>query len=196
MRRPTGFSVEGDIGFDVLIQIAPLHFIADFHASVQLKHGSSNLFSVSVDGELEGPRPLRVSGKASFSIFWCDFSVRFDKTLIDGEPPPPPPAIDVLAELKSALATAQSWSTQAPANATHGVALRKLAPGTALVLDPLGRLAVKQQVVPLNTGRDIDIFGGAPVSGARRFALAATLNNSDPPGRRCGRRSRRRSSSR
>ena len=35
-----GFSVEGDVGFDVLIQLAPLHFIADFHASVQLKRGS------------------------------------------------------------------------------------------------------------------------------------------------------------
>ena len=74
-----GFSIEGDIGYDVLVEISPLHFIADFHAKVQLKRGSSNLFSVSVKGELEGPRPLRVSGKASFSIFWCDFSVRFDK---------------------------------------------------------------------------------------------------------------------
>jgi hypothetical protein len=56
------------------------------------------------------------------------------------------------------------------------VALRKLAPGTSLVIDPLGRLVVTQDVVPLNTGRDIDIFGGAPVAGARRFALGASLN--------------------
>jgi len=173
------FSISGDIGFDVLITRAPLHFIADYHASVQLKYGSHNLFKVSVDGSLEGPRPLRVSGKATFEIFWCDFSVRFDKTLIDGDPPPPAPAVDVLAELNRALATAQSWSTQAPPNATHGVALRKLAAGTALVLDPLGRLAIRQDVVPLNTGRDIDVFGGAPVAGAHRFALAATLNNVD-----------------
>src|SRR5262249_15448500 len=173
------FSIAGDIGFDVLIARAPLHFIADYYASVQLKYGSHNLFKVSVDGSLEGPRPLRVSGKATFEIFWCDFSVRFDKKLIDGDPPPPPPAVNVLAELNRALSTAQSWSTQAPANATQGVALRKLAPGTALVLDPLGRLAIKQDVVPLNTGRDIDVFGGAPVAGARRFALAATLNNVD-----------------
>ncbi len=173
------FSIAGDIGFDVLITRAPLHFIADFHASVQLKYGSHNLFKVSVDGALEGPRPLRVSGKATFEIFWCDFSVRFDKKLIDGEPPPPPSAVDVLAELNRALSTAQSWSTQAPANATQGVALRKLAPGTALVLEPLGRLAIKQDVVPLNTGRDIDVFGGAPVAGARRFALTAALNAID-----------------
>ena len=171
-----GFSVQGDVGYDVLLQIAPLHFIADFHASVQLKHGSSNLFSVSLAGSLEGPRPLRVSGKASFSIFWCDFSVRFDKTLIDGEPPPPPLGVDVLAALKAALSTAQSWTTQLPAERTHGVALRTLTPGTTLILDPLGRLAVKQQVAPLNSARDIDLYGGAPVIGNRRFTLAATLN--------------------
>ena len=34
-----GFSVEGDIGYDVLLQIAPLHFVADFHAKVALKRG-------------------------------------------------------------------------------------------------------------------------------------------------------------
>ena len=36
---------------------------------------------------------------------------------------------------------------------------------------------VKQQIVPLNTGRDIDTFGGAPVAGMRRFAVTGALNN-------------------
>ncbi len=168
-----GFSIEGDIGYDVLVEISPLHFIADFHAKVQLKRGSSNLFSVSVKGELEGPRPLRVSGKASFSIFWCDFSVRFDKTLVDGEKPPLPAAVDLLAQLKQALSDTTSWSVQT--RSAHGVALRKLAASAGLVLDPLGTLVVQQQIVPLNTTRDIDLYGGAPVSGARRFHLDAAL---------------------
>jgi hypothetical protein len=171
-----GFSLEGDVGFDVLIQLAPFHFIADFHASIQLKRGSRNLFKVSVAGELEGPRPLRVAGKASFEIFWCDFTVRFDKTLIEGEKPPLPPAVDVLGELQRALTTAESWSTLAAANRQHGVTLRALKPGATLVLDPLGNLMVKQSVVPLNTARDIDTFGGAPIAGARRFQVTATLN--------------------
>ena len=170
-----GFSVEGDIGYDVLVQIVPLHFVADFHAKVQLKRGSSNLFSVSLEGELEGPRPLRVSGKASFEIFWCDFSVRFDKTLVDGEPPPLPAAVDLLADLTRALSTATSWSVQSRSH--HGVALRKLAAAETLVLDPLGTLLVQQQVAPLNTGRDIDTYGGAPVAGAHRFQVAATLQH-------------------
>jgi hypothetical protein len=36
---------------------------------------------------------------------------------------------------------------------------------------PLGTLTVRQGVVPLNLDRDIDKLGGAPVAGARRFAV-------------------------
>ena len=174
-----GFSVEGDVGFDVLVQIVPLHFLADFHARLQLKRGSHNLFMVSLEGSLEGPRPLHVSGTASFEILWCDFSVHFDTTLVHGEPPPLPPAVNVLAQLTQALASPSSWSTQRRAAQPHGVALRSLPPASPtapLVLDPLGQLLVTQQVVPLNTARDVDTFGGAPVAGARRFALTAALN--------------------
>jgi hypothetical protein len=170
-----GFGVEGDIGFDALVQLLPFHLVADFRASVQLKRGSRNLFKVSVAGTLEGPRPLRISGKASFEIFWCDFTIRFDKTLISGEKPPLPPAVDVLVELTRALSAPDAWSTRLSPNRQHGVSLRKLAAGTTLVLDPLGNLVVKQQIVPLNTDRDLDTFGGAPVAGARRFSLQARL---------------------
>ena len=171
-----GFSVEGDVGFDVLVQLAPLHFIADYHARLQLKRGSCNLFMVEVAGELEGPRPLRLSGKASFKIFWFHFSVHFDATLVSGEPPPLPSAVDVLAQLKQALAAPSAWRIERSADHPHGVALRSLPASAGLVLDPLGRLAITQQVVPLNTARDIDTFGGAPVLGARRFAVTASLN--------------------
>jgi hypothetical protein len=171
-----GFSIEGDVGFDVLVQLAPLHFIADYHARLQLKRGKHNLFMVDVAGEIEGPRPLRLSGKASFKIFWFHFSVRFDTTLVHGEAPPLPAAVDVLAQLTQALTAPASWRIERTAEHPHGVALRSLPPSATLVLDPLGRLSVTQQVVPLNTGRDVDTFGGAPVSGARRFGLAATLN--------------------
>lgn len=173
-----GFSVEGHVGFDVLVQLAPLHFLAEFQAKLQLKRGSRNLFGVKLVGALEGPRPLRVSGKATFSILWCDFSVRFDTTLVRGEPPPLPPAVDVFDQLAQALRSPSSWSTQRSAVHTHGVALRSLPPGGVsgpIVLDPLGQLMVKQQVVPLNTMRAIDTFGGAPVAGVGRFALTATL---------------------
>ena len=173
-----GFSVEGEVGFDVLVQLMPLHFIADFEARLQLKRGSHNLFMVGLKGSLEGPRPLRVRGKATFEILWCDFSVSFDTTLVKGERPPLPPAIDVSAQLRQALVSPASWTTERGATQTHGVALRSLPPagaGAPIVLDPLGQMRVSQLVVPLNTARDIDRFGGAPVAGDRRFTVTATL---------------------
>ncbi|HKS58237.1 MAG TPA: DUF6603 domain-containing protein [Steroidobacteraceae bacterium] len=170
-----GFSIEGDVGFDVLIHLLPFHLIADFKASVQLKRGSRSLFKLSVSGTLEGPRPLRISGKASFEIFWCDFTIRFDKTLISGDKPPLPPAVDVFGELRRVLTAPDAWSTQIAQNRQHGVSLRKVAAGTTLVLDPLGNLVVKQTIVPLNTSRDLDTFGGAPIAGARRFNLQASI---------------------
>lgn len=170
-----GFSIEGDVGFDVLIHLIPFHLIADFKAAVQLKRGSRSLFKLSVEGMLEGPLPLRISGKASFEIFWCDFTIRFDKTLISGEKPPLPPGVDLLAELRRALTAPAAWSTQPAQHRQHGVTLRRIAPGTSLVLDPLGNLVVKQQIAPLNTSRDLDSFGGAPIAGAKRFMLEATI---------------------
>jgi hypothetical protein len=122
---------------------------------------------------LEGPRPLRVSGKASFEILWCDVTVRFDKTLISGERPALPPAVDVRGELVGALSSVGSWSARRPANRAQGVTLTTRAPQGVVVVDPLGTLVVKQQVVPLN--RDLDMFGGAPITGARRFQVTATL---------------------
>lgn len=179
-----GFSVEGEVGFDVLVQLLPLHFLAEFQARLQLKRGSRALFMVGLKGELEGPRPLRVSGKATFSILWCDFSVRFDTTLVKGELPPLPPAVDVLAQLRQALVAPTSWTTERSATQAHGVALRAqppAGPDAPIVLDPLGRLRVSQLVVPLNTARDIDVFGGAPVAGARRFVVSARLGATSLP---------------
>ena len=168
-----GFSIEGDIGFDVLIQLDPFHFLAEFHASVQLKRGSSNLFKVAVAGALEGPRPLRARGKATFEILWWDVSVSFDKTLVQGAPPPPPPAIDVLNELAAALGDRRNWQEALPVGQRRVATVRELPVPNEVRIHPLGKFGVKQTVVPLNLTRDIDKFGSSPPSGARRFSITS-----------------------
>jgi hypothetical protein len=168
-----GFSIEGDIGFDVLIQLDPFHFLAEFHASVQLKRGSSNLFKVAVEGALEGPRPLRARGKATFEVLWWDVSVSFDKTLVEGAPPPPPPAIDVLGELAAALGDRRNWQEALPVGQRRVATVRELPVPNEVRIHPLGKFGVKQTVVPLNLSRDIDKFGSSPPSGARRFSITS-----------------------
>jgi hypothetical protein len=165
-----GFSIHGDIGFDVLIQLLPLHFLAEFRASVQLKRGTRNLFKVSVAGELEGPLPLRVAGKASFEILWCDFSVKFNKTLADGGTPNDLLPIDVLTTLVAALSEPKAWTAQLPAGSSQLVTLRQPST-TGVLLHPLGTLTVRQNVVPLGLTRDIDRVGTGTPTGDRRFAI-------------------------
>jgi hypothetical protein len=167
--KAAGFSVEGMFGFDVLIQFDPFFFIADFYASVQLKRGSYNLFKVKLEGHLSGPRPLHVKGKASFSIFWCDFSVSFDKTLVDGEAPPRLAPIDVMAQLKVALSDARNWTGHLAEGERRMVTLHELQGPDLIPLHPLGTLSVKQTVVPLEL--DIAKFGNAPPAGARQFKI-------------------------
>ena len=76
-----GFTLAGQAGFDVLIQLAPFAFLAEFYAQLQLKRGSTNLFKVRVEGALAGPRPLHLKAKATFEILWWDVTVRVDATL-------------------------------------------------------------------------------------------------------------------
>jgi hypothetical protein len=172
-----GFSVAGDLGYDALVTLLPPHFIVDFHAAVHLKRGSHDLFKVTLDGTLEGPLPLRLAAKATFELLWISFSVHFDFTLTAGDLAQAAlPAVALATELAKALADPGSWSTRRAPGLAHGVALRGLPPSAPPVLDPLGQLVVQQQVAPLNTSRDVDTYGGAPVAGPHRFHVAATLN--------------------
>lgn len=169
-----GFSVAGDLGFDALITLVPPHFLIDFHASVQLKRGSWNLFKVTLDGTLEGPLPLRMAAKATFEILWFSFSVHFDFTLAEGKPGQGAPSIRLEDEVKKALIDPANWKTRT--SSAHGVTLRGLPAGATPVLDPLGQLVVQQQVAPLNSRRLVDTYGGARVSGPQQFNLAASFD--------------------
>lgn len=169
-----GFSIQGEIGFDVLIQRSPFKFEASFFAQVQLKRGSTNLFKVRVEGSLSGPRPLNIKGKATFEILWWDVTVRFDKTLIKGEAPPPAELVDVSPLLRDALNQPGNWRSQLPTGQRAMVTLRAQ-PGapTDVLLHPLGTLTIKQTVVPLNF--DISKFGPTAPSGLRRFSITKII---------------------
>ena len=167
--RKSKFSVSGHAGYDVLIQFDPFHFIASMSASLQLRAGSKSLFKVSFSGELSGPRPLHVKGKASFEIWWMDFTVSFSTTLVSGEKPPLPAPVDVGALLRTALADSSSWTAALPGSGERLVSLREGASG-ALRIHPLSSVSVKQNVTPLNTV--ITKFGHTrPAGGPQAFRV-------------------------
>jgi hypothetical protein len=172
------FSVEGVLGYDVLIQFDPFFFLADFYASVQLKYGSHNLFKVKVEGELAGPKPLYIKGKATFEIFWCDFSVGFDRTLVDGDSPPQLEPVNVGDQLVAALREPGNWTGQLPEAERRMVTLRDATAADEIALHPLGKLGVKQKVVPLD--QEIAKFGSATPADAHLFKInTLTVNKKD-----------------
>lgn len=167
-----GFSIDGHIGFDVLIEPLSFHYLAEFRASVQLKRGTRNLFKVSVSGALEGTLPLRVAGKATFEILWCDFSVGFDKTLVGGSSERSLPLLDVLGVLVDQIADARHWTSLEPGGALQLVTLRPDRSGASrMLLHPMGSLTVRQGVVPLNLDRGIDRVGTSTPSDDRTFTI-------------------------
>ena len=171
----SGFSIEGALGIDVLIQFSPFGFIAGFLFAFQIKRGSHNLFKVKIDGQLTGPRPLHIKGKATFEIFWCDFSLPIDHTFIEGDKPPAVEPTRVMPGLIAALNDSNNWSGQLATNARTLVTLRDTPASGTIQLHPLGRLAVKQAVVPLEL--DIAQFANAkPADGTRFTVTNVTVN--------------------
>lgn len=171
--KKSKFSISGQAGYDVLIQFDPFHFVASLYASLQLKAGSTNLFKVSFAGELSGPRPLNVKGKATFEIWWMDFTVSFNVTLVSGQKPPLPAPVDVGALLRTALADAASWNAVLPGSTERLVSLRE-GPANAVRVHPLSTLTVQQKVVPLNV--PISRYGNArPVGGPQEFRIQTII---------------------
>ena len=110
-----------------------------------------------------------MKGKASFEIWWMDFSVSFNTTLVSGEKPPLPAAVDVGALLRTALEDSSSWNAAMPGTGERLVSLRE-SPAGALRIHPLSTLTVKQSVVPLNV--PITRFGNTrPAGGPQEFRI-------------------------
>jgi hypothetical protein len=167
-----GFTLAGMLSIDTLIHFSPFEFVADLAATLALRRGGTVLFSIGLRGELSGPSPWHVRGKAHFSILFFSFSISFDETFGPSLKPPPPEPVDVTAILRSELGAAQNWSSELPAGARPLVSLLEV-PGPGVLAHPLGVLTLRQRRVPL--GRQISQFGSsAPAGGPTSYRVDVT----------------------
>ena len=188
-----GFNVYGFLGYDLLVQFNPFHFIADLYAGLALRAGSSTIAGVSLRGHLSGPAPWNASGEASLEILFFSITVGFDETWGDDAPPEPVEIEDVTSLMTTALKDDRNWRVQVPANSTTGVSVRdpNLA-GGAIVVQPFAVLSVSQKVAPLgiplerfgNKKPDHDLFDlTTPLAGSEEareeFAIANFKKLSD-----------------
>lgn len=154
-----GFAVHGYLGFDVLIILSPFSFTADMEAGVELLRGSTKLMSIHLAFTLSGPTPWHARGSASFKILFLKISVHFDVSWGEDEPATVP-AADARTPLVEALADSRNWHADLPPGSERAVTLAPApAAADAVLVHPLGQLAVRQTVVPLNA--TISRFGTA-----------------------------------
>jgi hypothetical protein len=165
-----GFSVHGYIGFDVLFQFDPFHFVAELYAGVELKHGSSTIMSLKLRGALSGPEPWDVRGEASFSVLFFEVSVGFHETWGNDPNALPKETEDVRALLVAQIGDDRNWRALVPDNNHLHVTVKKIeTEAAAIVVHPFGTLTFSESAVPLNY--TIDKFGQKAPLDDKRFAL-------------------------
>lgn len=175
-----GFTIEGWLAFDALLQFDPFGFEVEISGGVALKSGQCTLLAVQVELYLSGPKPWHARGSATAVLAGIAIPVAFDVTV--GQPGLPPAAepIEVAELLEVALRDPRSWSAQLPASPSDNVySLRSLdLPADVLVIHPLGSLSFTQRVVPLST--TIERYGTAPIMGDYRFEVYVRVGDHQP----------------
>ena len=173
-----GFSFDGLLAFDALIQLAPLAFQVDVGAALALRYHGRLLMGISFNGSLAGPTPWQVQGKATIKLLFFKVSVRFERQFGTKTAPPLPAAVDVVALVAAALADRRNWSGTLPRQEPPVVTFRDGAPSTGpLRVHPLAELTVRERIAPLN--RLLTKLGTAPLVGGPT-TLTVTATDSGP----------------
>ncbi|MET9023702.1 DUF6603 domain-containing protein [Actinopolymorpha sp. NPDC004070] len=175
-----GFSVEGMLYFDALVQLDPFGFIADMGGALALKRGDTTLMAVRVDVTLSGPAPWHARGRATFEILFFSGEISFDQRFGQPAPAVAPAPVDVAGRVEAALADCRNWTAQLPGAGRSVVSLRQVAaPDGTLLAHPLGGLSVTQRVAPL--GLALERFGAAPVTDHRPLRIESVRIDDGEP---------------
>ncbi len=170
-----GFSFDGLLGFDAIIQLAPLAFEVEVGAALALRYHGRLLMGISFKGRLAGPTPWHVEGKASIKFLFFSVSVSFSRTFGSKTAPPLPAAVDVVGLIAAALADRRNWSGALPRSTSAVVTIRETPPpATGLRVHPWAELTLRERIAPLN--RRLTKLGTAPLVGGPT-TVTVTITN-------------------
>lgn len=165
-----GFNLYGFLGYDLLVQFSPFHFVAELYAGLALRRGTNVLFGIDVHCRLSGPTPWNAAGEASFKILFIRVRIGFDVTWGENAAALPQDRANVLQLVADAVRDGRNWQAAMPANTSQTATLRQVEPpGDAVLLHPFGVLSVSQKVAPLEF--PIDRFGNKLPEGDTTFTL-------------------------
>jgi hypothetical protein len=166
-----GFTLDGHLGVDALVSLAPFGFVVDIAAGVALRYHGQLLMGITLTGMLAGPSPWQVRGKATFKVLFFSVSVRVDTRIGTAAAAPAVAAVDVAGLVAAAVGDARNWSSGLGAGDAAVVTVREAAAGARRRAHPRAALTVRQRVAPL--GVRLERYGTAPVAGADRVTLTA-----------------------
>ncbi len=175
------WSASATLGFDVLVILHPFSLTADVYGNADIKRNGSSIASAGIQLTLTGPQPWHATGFAEVDFFGKH---RIPINVSIGSDPVAEvlAVLDPLGDLLTALADLRNWSAQLPPAGSGVVTLREF-DAPVVLAHPLGRLNVRQRVVPL--GVTIDQYGGAPApADARRFDLSFAVGGASADGTR------------
>ncbi len=171
-----GFNVYGFVSFDVLFHRDPFHFLADIHAKLALRRGTSVVMGIKVRGELDGPRPWDLHGEASVSFWFFSITIPFHEKWGEGPDEIEPQKADLIAMLTAEVHDFRNWNAEIPSNSRLHVSLKKIEPPSGqLVIHPFGALTFSERLLPLKV--TLDKFGDKVPKDANLFALTDIKSN-------------------
>jgi hypothetical protein len=171
-------SLDAIFGEIVVNGVARCGFVAEIEGRAAIKRGSTTIAGVGLTIILSGTEPWHVDGKATISFFFFSVSIPFHGTFGDEPDRDALPLIDAAAMLAAALGDPASWETALPRSVGPLVTLggRPAAAGV-VVAHPLGRLALRQHVLPL--GIDLTRVGGARTTPDRFEVQSVTVDGAE-----------------
>jgi hypothetical protein len=169
-----GFSAEALLSLDVLIQLEPnFGFDAEIEARAAIRHDGSAIAGVGLRLRVTGPSPWKIDGKATFDLFLFSVSIPIRKTF-GPQVSVVVQEVDAGAMLRGALEDPSSWDVGSPAGPGALVTLASRPTADDVIpAHPLGRLAVRQEVLPL--GIDLTRVGGARTAPDRFDVTVVTV---------------------
>lgn len=165
-------SIEGHLGIDALFHFDPFKFIVDFLATLTIEAYGSTV-SASVDGTVSGPSPWRIKGSVQIDNKYFSLKESFNVVLGPAKQTESLPSANVLPEVVDELERPTNWSAQRPGAGNAVAVFRDIErTGSEVLVHPLGSLAVRQTVVPLD-GFRVEKFGNATPSPYTQFEITS-----------------------
>ncbi len=165
----SGFTAEGYLEMDALIQYVPFGF--QFHTGfgVSVRAGSVTLMGVDVTADIIGPAPWEIYGKATFEILKIKKKINLSITA-GNKKENVAEHYNVTELITAAFTEKDNWAISEDDNCARFINFREQKTDEDIRYYAGGSLTVSQRIAPLNT--TLETFGGAKIDGNKKISIS------------------------